>query len=122
MIRYECIKDITKELKKEFKGIQANSYGFCCCSDYDYHHKYKNYNDYICARIYKGGLNNQYIYNSYEGKCFFELGDNVYFMWKLTNFDLKDVIKVMQDVASKYDYLVEIPKDENSCIRLYEKY
>ena len=121
MIKYECIKDITRELKKHFKGIQANSYGYCCNSDYDAYHKYINENDYICANIFKGGLNNDYIYNSYEGKSFFKLGNDVYFKWRLTNFNLEDVIKVIQDVASKYNYLIEKPKDKFECIRLYEQ-
>ena len=121
MIQYECIKEITRELKKHFKGIQSNSYGYCCGSDYDYYHKKINENDYVCASIYKGGLNNQFIFNRYEGKCFFELGKEVYFMWKLTNFNLQDVIKVMQDVASKYNYLIETPENVSECIRLYQK-
>ena len=59
-IEYDCVKDITKALKKRFKGIQANSYGFCCNSDYDAIHKYINDNDYVCAKIFRGGLNNQF--------------------------------------------------------------
>ena len=121
MIKYECIKDITRELKKHFKGMQSNSYGYCCNSDYDAYHKYINENDYICASIFKGGLNNDYIYNSYEGKSFFLLFFFFYFFFNLTNFYLYVVIKVLVDVVIKYDYLIEKPKDKFECIRLYEQ-
>ena len=109
-ISYECIKEVTKALRKNFKGIQSNSYGYCCNSDYDCYHKYINDNDYVCAKIFKGGLNNQY----YDGK--FELYKEVYFSWCLTEFKLVDIIKVMQDVCNKYNYMVETPKDISKCI------
>lgn len=112
MIDYEMIKEITKELKKSFKGIQANSYGFCCSSDYDSIHKYHNEEDYVCCKIYKGGLNNQY----YNGK--FEIGSTVYYMWNLTNFKLNDVINVMNRIASKYNCYVVIPENEDKCIEI----
>lgn len=118
-IDYNCIKDITKELKKRFKGIQANSYGFCCNSDYDSIHKYINENDYVCAKIFKGGLNNDYHYDSYYGQHYFDLGKSVYYSWGLTDFKLEDIINAMQEVADRYGYKVETPKDTSTCIRLY---
>lgn len=118
-IEYDCIKEITKELKKRFKGIQANSYGYCCNSDYDAIHKYINDNDYVCAKIYRGGLNNQFYVDRYSNRQYVEIGKDVYYNWYLTNFDLKDVIETMQDIANNYGYKVETPEDNNKCIRLY---
>lgn len=118
-IDYKCVKEITKALKKRFKGIQANSYGYCCNSDYDTYHKYINDDDYVCAKIFKGGLNNDYYYDRYYGKSYFDLGDNVHYSWYLTNFDLKDVIETMQEIANNYGYKVETPEDNSKCIRLY---
>ena len=118
-IDYECVKEITKELKKRFKGIQANSYGYCCNSDYDAIHKYINEDDYVCAKIYKGGLNNDYHYDSYYEKSYFALGDTIYYCWCLTNFKLEDVINTMQEIANNYGYKVYIPHSDNECIKLY---
>ena len=113
-INYNCIKEITSNLRKKFKGIQANAFGFCCCTDYDMHHKHKNENDYVCAKIFKGGLNNQYHNDGYGG--YFDLYSRVWFMWKLTNFKLEDIINVMQEIAVKYGYKVIAPKDDSECI------
>lgn len=118
-IDYECIKEITKELKKRFKGIQANSYGYCCNSDYDSIHKYINEDDYVCAKIFKGGLNNQYYVNRYDNKGYFDIRNDVYYSWYLTNFKLEDVIETMQEIANEYGYKVETPEDNSKCIRLY---
>ena len=118
-IKYDCIKEITKELKKRFKGIQANSYGYCCNSDYDDIHKYINDNDYVCAKIYKGGLNNQYYIDSYYHCGRFDIKDEVYYSWYLTNFKLEDVIETMQEIANNYGYKVGTPEDNSKCIRLY---
>lgn len=116
---YECIKEITKALKKRFKGIQANSYGFCCNSDYDTHHKYINKNDYVCAKIFKGGLNNDYHYDTYYCEGYFDIGKSVYYNWSLTEFKLEEVINVMQEVADKYGYKVDTPHSDSECIELY---
>lgn len=116
MIKYECIKEITKALRKNFKGIQSNSYGYCCTSDYDAYHDYTNNDDYVCAKIYKGGLNNDYNYNTNE----FELGDTVFFMWTLTNFALDDVIKVMTEICDRYNYKVVSPTEPTKCIEVIE--
>lgn len=113
-MKYEIIKEITKELKKAFKGIQANSYGHCCCSDYDMYHKYTNENDYVCCKLFKGGLNNSYDYSNQE----FNLGLEINYLWKLTNFKLDDIIKVMQKVAYDYGAIIIKPDDESSCIKL----
>lgn len=118
-IKYDCIKEITKELKKRFKGIQANSYGYCCNSDYDAFHKYVNEDDYVCAKIFRGGLNNQFYVDRYTSRQCVEIGKDVYYSWYLTNFKLEDVIATMQEVADKYGYKVETPEDTSKCIRLY---
>ena len=110
--KYEMIKEITKELKKAFKGIQANSYGHCCCSDYDTYHKYTNENDYVCCKLFKGGLNNHYNYRNQE----FDISFEVYYMWKLTTFNLDEVIKVMENVVSEYGGRVVKPEDNCGCI------
>lgn len=117
-INFECVKEITRELKKRFKGMQSNSYGYCCNSDYDAYHKYINENDYVCAKIFKGGLNNQYRYDSYYECCYWDIGKVVFFGWRLKEFDFKEVIKVMQEVATKYNYEVVEPKDVSECIKL----
>ena len=116
--RFGCVKEITRTLKKKFKGIQTNSYGYCCNSDYDYYHKYINDDDYVCAKIIKGGMNNEYRYDKYLGKGYFELGTSVYFSWNLTNFNLEDVIDQMNSVANKYGYSVNKPENEGKCIEL----
>lgn len=118
-IDYKCVKEITKALKKRFKGIQANSYGYCCNSDYDDIHKYINDNDYVCAKIFRGGLNNQFYVDRYTCRQYVEIGKDVYYSWYLTNFDLKDVIETMQEIANNYGYKVETPEDNSKCIRLY---
>lgn len=118
-INYDCVKEITRTLKKRFKWIQANSYGYCCNSDYDSIHKYINDNDYVCAKIFRGGLNNQFYVDRYYNRQYVEIGDDVYYSWYLTNFKLEDVIKTMQEVANKYGYKVETPEDNSKCIRLY---
>lgn len=120
-IEYDCIKEITKALKKHFKGIQANSYGYCCNSDYDAIHKYINEDDYVCAKIFKGGLNNQYYIDRYYQRGYFDISDEVYYSWCLTNFKLEEVIKVMEKVAQKYNCKVETPQDNSKCIRLYKE-
>lgn len=109
-ISYEAIKEITKALRKTFKGIQSNSYGYCCMSDYDAYHNYTNNDDYVCAKIFKGGLNNDYHYGEF---C---LSDTVYFTWCLTEFKLNDIIEAMQNVCNNYDYMVEKPADKSKCI------
>lgn len=120
-IEYDCIKEITKELKKHFKGIQANSYGYCCNSDYDDIHTYINEDDYVCAKIFKGGLNNQYFRNTYDNKGYFDIGKEVYYSWCLTKFKLEEVIKVMEKIAEKYNCKIEKPEDTSKCIRLYKE-
>ena len=120
-ISFECVKEITRELKKNFKGIQANSYGFCCNSDYDAYHKYINNDDYVCAKLFKGGLNNNYCYDKYREKCVWNIGSSVYYSWTLTSFDIDNIIAVMQKVADKYDNIVIKPIDDSKCIKLTAK-
>lgn len=112
-VNYECVKAITKELRKRFKGIQSNSYGYCCTRDYDKYHKHVNDGDYVCAKIYKGGINNQY----YDGE--FELDDRIYFMWELKNFDKDAVFGVMEEVASEWGHVIFRPKKPSKCIELW---
>lgn len=110
--KYNVIKEITKALRKNFKGIQSNAYGYCCTSDYDTYHKYTNNDDYVCAKIYKGGSNNQY----YDRE--FEIGDYVCFMWNLTNFKVLEVLSVMGNVARQYGCSIIAPPNEGKCIEL----
>ena len=115
MINFNCIKDITKKLRETYKGIQSNSYGYCCCTCYSKFHKYVNENDYVCAKIFKYGLNSDY--NRESG---FNLGKQVYFVYKLTIFDLDNVIETMQEVAKKYGYEIVKPQSKHDCIILKE--
>ena len=113
-VPYECIKDITKTLRKTYKGISSHSFGYCCMSDYDYYHKNCNENDYVDAKIFKGGLNNQY--HADDG---FHIENTVWFMWRTTEFNLDDIVKTMNEVAKKYNCEILKPKDEAHCIELY---
>ena len=111
-LSFDFVKECRKELKKNFKGIEAFSYGYCCNSDY-YDGKAKsqiNDNDYVDAKIYKGGLNNMFHYNKWH------IGKRIYYNWKLTNFTLREVIEVMRKVATRYGYRVLYPVNEQSCI------
>ena len=111
-IKWECVKEITKALHDNFTGIQANSFGYCCASDYDTNHKYTNPDDFVCAAIFKGGINNQY---NYKEKCF-ELGDEVYYWWNCTELNIIDILTVMNDVAKKYGCEVIAELEEGGAI------
>lgn len=117
MVKYDAVKDIVKALRKEFKGITAHAYGYSCMSDYDYYHENVNENDFVQAKIYKGGLNNDY-HKTYSGEGYFDIGNHVFFMWNLTSFKLDDVIAVMMRVADGYGLIVEKPQDNGTCILL----
>lgn len=108
--KYELVKIATKELKKAFKGIGAHSYGFCCGSDYDAHHNHINTNDYVDAKLYKGGLNNDFV-NGVP-----QIGDILYYSWGLTNFSLDNVLKVLNNVYGE-DRVIA-PKDVTECIKI----
>ena len=110
--KYNVVKEITKALRKNFKGIQSNAYGYCCSSDYDAYHKYTNDDDYVCAKIYKGGMNNQY----HDGE--FDIDDEVYFMWGLENFKALEVLSVMGNAARQYGCSIIAPPHEGKCISL----
>lgn len=116
-ISFNFVKECSRELKKNFKGIESFNYGYCCNSDYfdRWEKSKKNENDYVDAKIYKGGLNNCY----HNGK--WELGKIIYYMWGLTEFSLDDIIKVMQNVADKYGYFVIRPENKESCIKVLIK-
>ena len=109
----KCLKEITKTLKIAFAGIQANSYGYCCNTDYDDRHSYINNNNYVVCKLYKGGINNNYHNGKWDN-----IGDEVYYGWHLTNFNLDDIIEVMQNIANKYGYKVVKPQDNLHCIKL----
>lgn len=108
--KYELVKIATKELKKAFKGIGAHSYGYCCGSDYDAHHKNVNYDDYVDAKLYKGGLNNDFS-NGVP-----DIGTCLNYMWNLTNFKLEDVLDVLKRVYG--DDKVVAPLDSSQCIKI----
>lgn len=112
MKTYTVVKEIAKALRKEFKGMQANSYGHCCRSDYDMYHKFVNDNDYVLPLVYKGGLNNNYDYRNQR----FYIGNSVYYNWELTTFNLDDVIKVMRRVANQFNFEVIEPEDKTRSI------
>lgn len=115
--KFEVVKQITRALKKEFKGIGAHSYGYCCGSDYDAYHKEVNPDDFIDAKIYKGGNNNQYTRDGWE------IGSKVYYTWNLTKFNLNDIVALMNKVAQGVGEVV-IPRnedgtpDESRCLQL----
>lgn len=102
---YNAVKAITRALRKEFNGIASHSSGYCCNSDYDAHHAYTNNEDYIDAKIYRGGLNSDLV----NGELRVNLP--VYFSWKLTNFDFNDVIDVMSTIAKRYGMIIVPPVD-----------
>lgn len=115
--KFEVVKEITRTLKKRFKGMSAYSYGYCCGSDYDAYHEDVNYKDYIGARIYKGGANNQYDHKGWH------IGSTVYFVWILTNFTFDDVIQVMTEVVGDKGKVLAPRLDDGSpdtsqCIRV----
>ena len=110
VVSFDFVKECSKTLKKKFKGIQASSYGFCCSGDYNTFKNFTNDNDFICAKIFKGGLNNQFHNNKFD--MFHEL----YYMWRTTEFKIHDILNVMQEVADKYDYTVIAPKSIEECI------
>ncbi len=110
-IEMVAVKAVVSELRKKFKGLSAHAYGHCCWSDYDSKRKTPvDEDNFVQAKIYKGGLNNDY----YDGK--FEIGDSVYFAWNLSKFKLDDVIQVMEGVGHQWGFVVEKPKDEGQCI------
>mgnify|MGYP003289770463 CR=1 FL=1 len=111
-VPYDCVKEITRTLRKTYKGISSHSFGYCCSSDYDYYHKNCNEDDYVDAKIFKGGLNNQYR----DGR--FDIGNCVWFMWRISNFDFDDIIKTMNDIAHKYNCEIKKPLNESKCIEL----
>lgn len=116
MKKFECIEHIVKVLKEKFSGIQADSYGYCCPTDYDEYHDYINRDDYVCCKLYKGGDNNNF--SNKENK--FEIDDfkSVHFMWKFTKFKKEEVLMTMQEVASLYNYKIVEPESEMYCIHL----
>lgn len=130
MRRYECIKKISLELKKSFKNIQANTYGFCCRTDYDAKAKPNkiNYNDYVVPQIYKGGLNNNYQKDYASGKYFFNtvnadfphynINYTIYYLWNCTEYPLEKILKVMRSVAKNYNACIIKPKNHQECIKL----
>lgn len=108
--KYEVIKDISKALKKNFK-MDAFTYGYCCSTDYDADRKRVNYEDFVNAKIYKGGNNNQYR----NGQ--FEIEEKVWYNWELTHFSLDDVLAVMQK-ACEGRATVKRPENSGWCIEL----
>lgn len=104
--KYELVKIATRVLKKAFKGIGAHSYGYCCNSDYDAYHENVNYDDYVDAKIYRGGLNNEFV-NGVP-----QIGSCVYYSWNLTNFLLEDVINVLKSVFGEDRVITPINKSE----------
>lgn len=116
-ISFEYVKECSRALKKNFKGIESFTHGYCCNTDYFscWEHSKKNNKDYVNAKIYKGGLNNQF----HNGK--YEIGKSLWYNWELTEFKLNDIIAVMKEVAKKYGYEVYTPEDESKCIKVYVK-
>lgn len=114
VISWEFVKECSRELKKNFKGIEAFTHGSCCNTCYydEWENSKKNDNDFVDAKIFKGGLNNQFHYGKYE------LYNILYYNWKLTDFKLGDVINVMQKVADKYGYKIITPENEDCCIEV----
>jgi hypothetical protein len=111
-IPYECVKEITRTLRKTYKGISSHSFGYCCSSDYDCYHKNCNEDDFVDAKIFKGGMNNQY----HDGR--FDIGNCVWFMWKITNFDFDNIIDTMNTIAHKYNCEIKKPQNDAYCIEL----
>jgi hypothetical protein len=110
-IEMVAVKAVVSELRKKFKGLSAHAYGHCCWSDYDSKRKTPvDKDNFVQAKLYKGGLNNNYYY----GK--FDIGDSVYFAWSLSKFNLDDVIQVMEDVGQRWGFVVKRPIDDSKCI------
>lgn len=104
---YECIKAIAKTLRTEFDDMTAVSYGYCCGSDYWDGVKLKT--DCVGAKLFKGGMNNDYCY---EEKMFC-VGGKVYYYWDVTKNDIEDIIRTMQRVADEYSAKVSCSRLEN---------
>ncbi len=92
--KMRVIKKITAALRKQFEGMSAYSYGYCCNIDYDAFHPDANFDDYIGFKLYKGGANNDY-HNGWQ------IGNKVYISWNVTKYDIFDVIQAMSGVISQ---------------------
>ncbi len=116
MVTMDFVKECCKELKQNFKGIESLPYGYCCNTCYytDIPKTEQNENDYVSAKNYLGGNNNQKINGEWQ------LGNTVFWQWGLTNFKLDDILKCMKQVADKYGYIVIAPETENKCIKVKE--
>jgi len=114
--RWECIKEITQAIRKDFKQeVLARSYGHCCCTDYFGDTDVTK--DYVVCKMFKGGINNDYNYDYGT----FIVHDEVYYMWELENHKLDDIIASMQRVASKYNAVVVKPENLGRCIEVHFK-
>ena len=111
MKRYDIIKEISQALRK-IKGLKSHSYGYCCGSDYDFYHPYKEDDEYVSCKLYKGGANNEFI----KGK--FEVDKYMYWSWDLNKISLDTVIEVMKSVADKYGVAVIPPSSTYECIEI----
>ena len=109
-ISFDFIEECQKALKQNFNGIESFTYGSCCNTCYyDIWKRYpQNDDDFVNAKIFIGGLNNNFNFLSKK----FELKDTIYYNWHLTKFKLDDIINVMKQVAKKYDYEIIIPTDK----------
>lgn len=114
-IDYDCVKEIAKALRKKYK-MTSKSYGYCCMTDYFDGRESKD--NYVCAKIFKGGLNNQYHKDSWGYGGYFELGSTVYWLWELPTISLDDVCATMQEIAVDWGYIVIKPESDSTCITL----
>lgn len=109
-VEFECVKQICKAIRKTHK-IASKSYGYCCWSDYFRCEPYPD--TYIVAKIFKGGLN-----NNYNGG-YWDLGKTVYFAWSEDLMPiLSEICATMQKVADNWGYKIEMPENESKCIEL----
>jgi len=113
VIDYEAVKEISKAIRKNHK-IVSKSYGYCCMTDY---FEGDRPNEYVCAKIFKGGLNNNF-HRDVDGWGYFDTFDSVYWMWNVSADKLDAIIETMQSIADKYGYVVIKPEDEYKCIEL----
>lgn len=108
--KYECIKDISKALRKNYKDIIATSYGYCCGSDYFGDRTVDK--DYVGCKLFRGGANNDWDWYWKE----FRIGDTEYYYWDLEHHDVNEVVAVMNEVAKEYGAEIRIPYLDDGAI------
>lgn len=115
MISFECVKEITKKLKENFPNIQANSYGYDEIN-YDKFHKEKNNKDFVKTMLFKGGYDPHF--NEITQK--FCTGESVELWYNCTEYKLEDVISIIKEIVSKYNYILDFENKNKGSMYICE--